>query len=195
MPHPLAYPGQRIGLMGGSFNPPHAAHRAASLFAWKRLGLDRVWWLVTPGNPLKPAEDLAPLEERVAQARARAASPVIDATDIEASLGTRYSYDTVARLQTAHPSVRFVFIMGADILAEFHLWRRWQALAARIPLAFVDRDGWTEKALASPAAQWLSRYRMPEREAMLLPRRRPPAWVFLTGLKLKQSSTALRRKG
>jgi nicotinate-nucleotide adenylyltransferase len=181
--------------MGGSFNPPHEAHRAASLYASKRLGLDRVWWLVTPGNPLKPGEDLAPLAERVAKARTRAASPVIEVTDIEVILGTRYTYDTVARLQANYPSVRFVFVMGADILAEFHRWHRWQALASRIPLAFVDRAGWTEKALASPAAHALARFRLPEGDAMLLPHHRPPAWVFLSGLKLKQSSTALRRKG
>ena len=190
---PLASPGQRIGLFGGSFNPAHEAHRAASLLAWKRLGLDRVWWLVSPGNPLKDTKGLPPIEKRIARAREAAANPFIEVTDIETRLGTRYSYDTVSRLKACYPSVRFVFLMGADILPEFHRWKRWHELAHLVPLAVIDRAGWTARALASPAAQALGPARIQEADALTLASRRPPAWIFLHGLKLAQSSTALRR--
>jgi nicotinate-nucleotide adenylyltransferase len=191
---PLASPGQRIGLFGGSFNPAHEAHREASLHAWKRLGLDRVWWLVSPGNPLKGNKGLPPLDARMSAARRAANNPFIEVTDIEAMLGTRFTYDTVSRLKTCHPRVRFVFLMGADILAEFHRWKRWRELAGMVPLAVIDRAGWTAKALASPAAQALGRARLPESDALALASREPPAWIFLHGLKLAQSSTALRRR-
>jgi nicotinate-nucleotide adenylyltransferase len=191
---PLASPGQRIGLFGGSFNPAHEAHREASLHAWKRLGLDRVWWLVSPGNPLKGNRGLPPLDARMTGARRAAHNPFIEVTDIEARLGTRFTYDTVSRLKACHPRVRFVFLMGADILAEFHRWKRWRELAGMVPLAVIDRAGWTAKALASPAAQALGRARIPEQDALALASREPPAWIFLHGLKLAQSSTALRRR-
>lgn len=190
---PLASPGQRIGLFGGSFNPAHDAHRAASLLAWKRLGLDRVWWLVTPGNPLKDTKGLPPLEKRIPRARDVAASPFIEVTDIETMLGTEFTYDTVSRLKACFPPVRFVFLIGADILPEFHRWKRWRELAGLVPLAVIDRAGWTARALASPAAQALTAARIPEADALTLASRRPPAWIFLHGLKLAQSSTALRR--
>jgi nicotinate-nucleotide adenylyltransferase len=191
---PLASPGQRIGLFGGSFNPAHEAHRTASLHAWKRLGLDRVWWLVTPGNPLKETAGLPPLETRMARAREAARSPFIEVTDIEARLGTRFTYDTVSRLQACYPRVRFVFLMGADILAEFHRWKLWRELAGTVPLAVIDRAGWTARALASPAALALAQARIQEHDALALASRKPPAWVFLHGLKLSQSSTALRMR-
>jgi nicotinate-nucleotide adenylyltransferase len=189
---PLASPGQRIGLFGGSFNPAHYAHRAASLLAWKRLGLDRVWWLVSPGNPLKDTRDLPPLGQRLAQARQVADSPFIEVTDIEAKLGAQYTYDTVTRITACYPRVRFVLLVGADILGEFHRWKRWRELAAMIPIAVIDRPGWTAQSLASPAAQALAFARMPESDAIALASRRPPAWIFLHGLKLAHSSTALR---
>jgi nicotinate-nucleotide adenylyltransferase len=191
---PLASPGQRIGLFGGSFNPAHEAHREASLHAWKRLGLDRVWWLVSPSNPLKGNKGLPPLDARMNGARRAANNPFIEVTDIEAMLGTRFTYDTASQLKTCHPRVRFVFLMGADILAEFHRWKRWRELAGMVPLAVIDRAGWTAKALASPAAQALARARIPESDALALASREPPAWIFLHGLKLAQSSTALRRR-
>ncbi|MEX2128960.1 MAG: nicotinate-nucleotide adenylyltransferase [Xanthobacteraceae bacterium] len=188
---PIVTPRMRIGLLGGSFHPAHKAHRAISLFALKRLQLDRVWWLVSPGNPLKDTSRLAPLAERIAQARKVAASPVIDVTGIEATLGTRYTYDTVSRLRSQLPEVRFVFLMGADILPEFHRWKNWRELAGLIPFAVIDRAGRTFRALSSPAAA-LARARIPEHKAKSLPDCEPPAWVFLHGLKLRQSSTALR---
>jgi nicotinate-nucleotide adenylyltransferase len=190
---PLALPGMRIGLFGGSFNPAHEAHREASLFAFRRLGLDRVWWLVTPGNPLKDNADLLSLARRIEQAQALAQSPFIEVTGIEATLGTRFAFDTVTRLRACYPSVRFVFLMGADILAEFHRWKRWRELSTLVPFAVIDRAGWTSRALASPAAQALSASRLPEAAATTLALRKPPAWLFLHGLKLAQSSTAIRK--
>ena len=193
MSRPLASQGQRIGLFGGSFNPAHEAHREASLFALRRLGLDRVWWLVTPGNPLKDNEALPSLARRIEQARDVAQSPFIDVTGIEATLGTRFAFDTVTRLRACYPSVRFVFLMGADILAEFHRWKRWRELSTLVPLAVIDRAGWTSRALASPAALALSHSRLPESAATTIALRQPPAWLFLHGLKLAQSSTAIRK--
>jgi nicotinate-nucleotide adenylyltransferase len=189
---PNTAPGLRIGLLGGSFNPPHEAHRAISLFACKRLGLDRVWWLVSPGNPLKDASGLLPLAERIARARKLAANPFIDVTGIEAALGTRFSHDTIAELRRRFPNVRFVFLMGADNLAQFHRWRRWRELAGLVPMAVIDRAGWSFSALASPTAIALVRARIAEGEAASLALRAPPAWVYLHGLKSPLSSTALR---
>jgi nicotinate-nucleotide adenylyltransferase len=190
---PIVSPGMRVGLAGGSFNPAHKAHRDASLLAWKRLALDRVWWLVTPANPLKQSHGLPPLAQRLAQARRVAANPFIEVTAIEARLGTRFTYDTVSRLRSRYPDVRFVLLIGADLLAEFHLWRRWRELANLTPIAVIDRAGWTFRALASPAAAALAPARIPEHAAPGLASAAPPAWAFLHGLKSLQSSTALRR--
>jgi nicotinate-nucleotide adenylyltransferase len=188
-------PGLRIGLLGGSFNPAHAAHRAISLFAMKRLGLDRVWWLVTPGNPLKDADALPPLADRLAAARRVARHPRIDVTGLESFIGTRYTIDTLAWLLRRFPLVRFVWIMGADNLRQFHRWENWRGIAARVPFAVVDRGGIGPAALAGPAAQALARNRIPENMARLLPLKRPPAWTYLHGLKSNLSSTALRARG
>lgn len=189
---PLATAGLRVGLFGGSFNPAHGAHLAASLLAMRRLGLDRVWWLVTPGNPLKDNRALPPLEARVALARAVARHPRIDVTGFEADLGVRYTYETVAFLVRRLPQVRFVWIMGADNLARFDRWQRWRAIADLVPIAVVDRMGNSLAATASCAAQALARYRLDEREAPLLAGLDPPAWVFLHGLKSPLSSTGIR---
>jgi len=191
---PLAFPHLRIGLLGGSFNPPHAAHRAISLLALKRLRLDHVWWLVTPGNPLKNVRKLPPLAQRMQLSRAIARHPAIEPTAIEAGLGTTYSHDTVAKLRARYPRVRFVFLMGADNLAQFHRWRRWPELAQMLPLAVVDRAGTSLTALASPAAIALARCRLPESDAARLAEQAPPAWVFLHGLKSSLSSTELRAR-
>ena len=190
---PVHYPGQRIGLFGGSFDPPHSAHLAASLLAMKRLMLDRVWWLVTPGNPLKDTMGLAPLAERIAAARALARHPRIDVTGFEAEIGMRYSYDTVRWLRQHCPGVKFVWIMGADNLRSFHRWQNWRGIAKLVPIAVVDRPP-SLNAAASATAHALAGARIPEDAAASLPGRRPPAWVLLHGLKSSLSSTALRAR-
>jgi nicotinate-nucleotide adenylyltransferase len=184
----------RIGLLGGSFNPPHAAHRAVSLLALRRLALDRVWWLVSPGNPLKDTRGLPPLERRLAAARALARHPRIHVTGVEQALRTRYTIDTVRGLMRRCPGVRFVWVMGVDNFLDFHHWRAWRALLRLLPLAVVDRGGTKLGALAAPAAQAVRGARLPERAARLLPGAKPPAWVFLHGLKSGVSSTTLRAK-
>jgi nicotinate-nucleotide adenylyltransferase len=185
-------PGMRIGLFGGTFDPAHAAHRAACLLVLRRLGLDRVWWLVTPGNPLKDTGGLAPLAARIAAARALAHHPRIDVSGLEAELGTSYTYETILYLVQRCPGVRFVWIMGADNLRSFHRWQRWRGIAGLVPIAVVDRLGPSLYSLASAAGQALAYARLPELAAKTLPDRKPPAWVYLHGLKSPLSSTALR---
>src|SRR5712671_1531064 len=184
--------GMRIGLLGGSFNPPHAAHRAISLFAIKRLKLDRVWWLVTPGNPLKDRGGLRDLDARAEAALKMAGDPRIDVSRLESVIGTHYTVDTITYLRRRVSGVRFVWIMGADNLAQFHRWQNWRRIASEVPIAVIDRPPQSFRALAAPAAQALARYRLPENEAGRLADRRAPAWVFLTGMKLNLSSTGLR---
>ena len=185
-------PGMRIGLFGGTFDPPHRAHLAASLLALKRLKLDRVWWLVTPGNPLKDTRNLAPLSERIAAARALTHHPRIDVTGLEAVIKTRYTYDTICWLRARCPGVRFVWIMGADNLRSFHRWQRWRGIANQVPIVVVDRLGPSLYAGASPAGQALRAFRLSEDAVSTLPDRQAPAWAFLHGLKSPLSSTALR---
>ena len=189
---PLYTNGMRVGLLGGSFNPPHVAHRAISQFAIKRLKLDRVWWLVTPGNPLKDQDGLRDLNERTAAARKLASDPRIDVSCLESVIGTRYTVDTISYLRRRASGLRFVWIMGADNLAQFHRWQNWRRIASEVPMAVIDRPPQSFRALAAPAAQALARYRLPENQAGRLADQRPPAWVFLTGMKLNLSSTGLR---
>ncbi len=189
---PLYTNGMRIGLLGGSFNPPHVAHRAISLFAIKRLRLDRVWWLVTPGNPLKQQGALRDLAQRTEAAREMADDPRIDISCLESVIGTRYTVDTITYLRRRAGGLRFVWIMGADNLAQFHRWENWRRIASEVPIAVIDRPPQSFRALAAPAAQALARYRIPENQAGRLADRRAPAWVFLTGMKLNLSSTGLR---
>ena len=195
-PARIAFPsvadGLRIGLQGGSFNPPHAAHRQLALLALKRLQLDRVWWLVSPGNPLKDTSELPSLAMRIEAARKIAAHPAIEVTGIEATLNTRYTVDTIAALRRRFPKVRFVWLMGADNLAQFHRWRDWERIAAQIPMAVIDRPPDSFRALASPAAQALSKYRHNETLAARLADFTAPAWMYLHGMKSPLSSTELR---
>jgi nicotinate-nucleotide adenylyltransferase len=185
--------GQTIGLLGGSFNPPHVGHLLASHLALTRLGLDRLWWLATPGNPLKSSDDLAALRARLQAARALVHDPRIAVTGLESEIGTRYTADTVHFLKRRAPGARFVWIMGADNLAQFHRWRHWEEIAAQVPMLVVDRPGASFAALSSRAAQALARWRRPERDAPRLARLSPPAWIFLHGPRSSVSSTALRR--
>jgi nicotinate-nucleotide adenylyltransferase len=189
---PLYTNGMRIGLLGGSFNPPHRAHCDISLFAIKRLNLDWVWWLVTPGNPLKDRGALHDLDERAEAARQMANDPRIDVSCLEAVIGTRYTVDTITYLRRRTPGLRLVWIMGADNLAQFHRWQNWQRIAAAVPIAVIDRPPQSFRALSAPAAQALAHYRLPENQASRLADHCTPAWVFLTGLKLNLSSTGLR---
>ena len=191
---PVYAPGMRIGLFGGTFDPPHEAHLAACLLAMRRLDLDRVWWLVTPGNPLKDTRGLAPLDERIAAAKALARHPRIQVTGLEEEFGLRYTYGTISFLVARCPGVRFVWIMGADNLRQFHYWQRWREIAGLVPIVVVDRPGPSLYAGASVAAQTFRRALVPEALAKTLPDRKPPAWMFLHGLKSPLSSTALRAK-
>ena len=185
-------PGLRIGLFGGSFNPPHEAHRAVSLLAIKKLRLDRLWWLVTPGNPLKDTHALPSLEERIALAQAMADHPRIDVTGFEAVTGTKYSCDTIAWLLKDAPGTRFVWVMGADNLKDFHHWKNWREIFMMLPIAVVDRGGLSLKAASGPAAISFARARIPETRASTLPELAPPAWVYLHGVKSTLSSTQIR---
>ncbi|MEA2938832.1 MAG: nicotinate-nucleotide adenylyltransferase, partial [Alphaproteobacteria bacterium] len=162
------------------------------LIAMNRIGLDRVWWLVTPGNPLKDTRGLSPLADRLAAARALARHPRIAVSGVEAEIGARYTYDTVRYLIARCPGVRFVWIMGADNLRSFHRWQKWRAIADMVPIAVVDRLGPSLYATAGVAGQALAGARIPETAANTLPGRQPPAWVYLHGLKSPLSSTALR---
>jgi nicotinate-nucleotide adenylyltransferase len=182
----------RIGLFGGTFDPPHAAHVGASLLALKRLQLDRVWWLVTPGNPLKDTRGLAPLAQRIAAAEHLIRHPRIDVTGLEAVINSRYTFQTISYLLRRCPGVRFVWIMGADNLRSFYRWQNWRRIAALVPLAVIDRLGSSLYATGGRAAQALDRYRVPEALAPRLADLAPPAWAYLHGLKSPLSSTALR---
>ncbi len=192
---PLAFPGQSVGLMGGTFNPPHEGHVICAVTALRRLQLDQLWWMVTPGNPLKSGAGLPGLKERMAASRALGVGPAVKITGFEARLGSPYTYATLRFVTQHFPHVRFVWVMGADNLATFHQWQHWRDIARLVPIAVVDRPGWHLKALSSPAARFLGRRRLPEAEAATLPGRKPPAWVFLSTRLSGASSTRLRALG
>ena len=193
-PHlPPFTPGMRIGLLGGSFNPPHEGHVLITRLVLQRLSLDRVWWLVTPGNPLKPRADLAGLRARVDAARRLSAGPRVFVTDIEGRIGSRYTYDTLSWILRRRQGVRFVWVMGADNLMQFHRWRHWRAIADLVPIVVVDRPGSTLRAISSLAGVALSRWRRPEHDAAGFATVRPPAFLFLHGPRSQLSSTGLRR--
>lgn len=191
---PPAGAGQVVGLLGGSFDPAHAGHVAITLAALQRFGLDRVWWLVSPGNPLK-TRGPAPLTRRLEQARALIRHPRVCVTGIEARLGTRRTIDTVQALQQRYPTVRFVWLMGSDNLATFHHWAQWQRIAARVPLGVLARPGSRLAAQLSPAARWLATRRLPATASWQLGRHAPPAWCMVNLPLNAQSSTAIRASG
>jgi nicotinate-nucleotide adenylyltransferase len=189
---PHAEAGQRIGLLGGSFNPPHAAHLLVSRIALARLGLDRIWWVVTPGNPLKSHDELAPLEQRLAACRDLARDQRILVTAFEAELGTSYTAATLGFLRQRQAKVHHVWIMGADCLAHFHKWQHWRDIFRMMPIAVIDRPGWHLKALSSPAARAFASTRWPQTHVAQLPLASGPAWSLLSGPLSPLSSTALR---
>jgi nicotinate-nucleotide adenylyltransferase len=188
-PGPVA-PGLRIGLLGGSFNPAHGGHMHISEVALKRLGLDYVWWLVAPHNPLKPTIGMAPLDDRVSLATETAKHPRVLVMDIEAALGTRYTIDTLGALTHRFPQLRFVWLMGSDNLDEFRRWRRWTDIAARISIAVVMRPGSTLAPLRAKAAQRLARSRLSVAGRIAFAP--PPAFVVLDGPRNTASATAIR---
>ncbi len=184
---------RKIGLLGGSFNPAHGGHRRISLFALEALGLDEVWWLVSPGNPLKPKAGMAPLAARLASARRQARRARIVPTAIERELGTSYTVDTLAKLQSRYPKHRFVWLMGSDNLAQFDRWKAWQKIARTMPIAVIARPGYEGAARASLAGAWLGRYR---RSAASLKHRAgwsAPALIHLRFDPDPRSASAIRR--
>jgi nicotinate-nucleotide adenylyltransferase len=191
---PIAVPGQVIGLLGGSFDPAHGGHVAITRAALARFGLDRVWWLVSPGNPLK-LQGPAPLAQRIAWAQDVMRHPRVIVTGIEAVLGTRYTADTLARIGALYPGVRFVWLMGSDNLAGFHRWDRWQDIAAQVPVGVLARPGTRLSARFSPAARAMAAHRLPDAAAPLLGRLAAPAWAMIDLPLNPASSSAIRARG
>lgn len=180
------------GLLGGSFNPAHRGHRRISLAAHEALALDEIWWLVSPGNPLKPAAGMAPLPARLASARRMARRAPIRATAIEQRLGTRYTVETLAALIRRYPKRRFIWLMGGDNLAQFHRWRDWRRIAALVPIAVIARPGYAGEALAAPAMAWLRRFVRPKAGAKDWTDWSLPSLVLLSLPPDPTSATALR---
>lgn len=191
---PRAARGQSVGLLGGSFDPAHTGHVHITRAALAMFGLDRIWWLVSPGNPLK-ARGPAPLSERIAAARALMAHPSVEVTDIEARLGTRYTAETLAALRARHPELRFVWLMGADNLAQFHRWQRWREIMETVPVGVLARPGQRISARMSKAARVYRAARLPGAAARTLPWREAPAWCFVNLPMSGASSTAIREGG
>ncbi|WP_437342883.1 nicotinate-nucleotide adenylyltransferase [Ruegeria arenilitoris] len=191
---PYARPGQVVGLFGGSFDPPHQGHVHVTLEAMKAFGLDRVWWLVSPGNPLK-SRGPAPIDQRVEAARSIMQHPKVEVTDIEDLTGTRATADTLAALRRLYPQVRFVWLMGADNLAQFHKWKDWRSIMDTVPVGVVARPGDRISARMSPAARVYGKYRIDGTARHLLGRADAPAWCFVNVPMVDVSSTQIRSKG
>jgi len=180
------------GLLGGSFNPAHGGHRRVTLFAIDALGLEEVWWLVSPGNVLKPAAGMAPLPARFASAQARSRNARIRATAIERELGTRYTVDTLRAIRRRYPRRRFIWLMGADNLAQFHRWKNWRQIAKLMPIAVIARPGYDAAALASPAMAWLRRWRQRPGQFVSGAMRSAPALTILRFDPDSRSASAIR---
>lgn len=191
----LLAPGLKVGLLGGSFNPAHEGHLHVTRMCLRALDLDRVWWLVSPQNPLKPDKGMAPFDKRFASAEKMARDPRICVSDIEARLGTRYTADTLATLTGRFPQIRFVWLMGADNMIQLPRWSRWRDIVATVPIAVYPRPGFTLKARLSPAAVALRDVTLDASDAALLPSLAAPAVVFLEGPESPQSATSIRRQG
>ena len=183
----------RIGLLGGSFNPAHRGHRHISLAAMRALGLDEVWWLVSPGNPLKEgAADMAPFEARLASAEREARGVRIRASDFEQREGTRYTIDTARKLKQRYPQDRFIWLLGSDTLPNFHKWRLWRDLAREVPIAVIPRPGYDSQAVAARAMGWLGRFVHPSGQAKKWTEWSAPAIIFLRLPPDPTSATAIR---
>ena len=191
---PFATKGQVIGLLGGSFDPAHEGHAHITREALKRFGLDRVWWLLSPGNPLKERGP-APMQVRIERALSVIDDPRVEITDIEAQLGTRYTAETLSALRQTYPGVRFVWLMGADNLAQFHLWQDWQQIMQTVPVGVLARPGQRISARMSRAARLYAPYRIAGRNSQLLAHAAAPAWCFVNVPMVDVSSTALRAAG
>lgn len=191
---PYAGAGQVIGLLGGSFDPAHVGHAHITKEALKRFGLDRVWWLVSPGNPLKE-KGPAPLTQRMQRARAVMQHPRVTVTDIEAHMGTRFTAQTLSGLRHLYPNVRFVWLMGADNMAQFHLWQDWRGIIESVPIGVLARPGQRISARMSRAADIYARYRIPGRFSQRLAQTSAPAWCFVNVPMNDTSSTAIRARG
>ena len=191
---PHARPGEVIGLLGGSFDPAHAGHVHITRAALRLFGLDRVWWLVSPGNPLK-ARGPAPLADRMARARAILGDPRVVVTDFEARAGTRYTAETLAALQAAYPGVRFVWLMGADNLVQFDKWQDWHQIMARVPVGVLARPGQNLPARASRAARIYRAARIKPAFSRALAHADAPAWCFVNIPLRDISSSAIRARG
>ncbi len=191
---PVAKAGQVIGLLGGSFDPPHAGHVHITKAALKRFGLDHLWWLVSPGNPLK-ASGPAPLPQRMQAARAMMRHPRVTVTDIERHLGTRYTAQTIAALSRRYSGVRFVWLMGADNLAQFDRWQDWRWIMEHVPVGVLARPGDRISARLSKAARVYRGAKLPKQAAHMLGHAQPPAWAFVNLPMSDQSSSAIRARG
>ena len=191
---PASSAGMKIGLFGGSFNPPHLGHVHVSKTAIRKLHLDQLWWLVSPGNPLKDLHNLPGLEERIAMCHKINTHPDIKITGFEAAYDFRYTADTIKLLANRRPNIQFVWVMGADNFSNFHLWDRWQTIAGQIPLAIIDRPNSITSPNSSSATHALAKYRIDERDSPLLANLKPPAWVFIHARRSFLSSTFIRNK-
>ena len=190
MPH--VEKGMAVGLFGGSFNPPHAGHALVAEIALRRLALDQLWWVVTPGNPLKSSNELTPLAERLSLSESMARNPRIKVTAFEAAHHLRYTADTLALVRARNPGVDFVWIMGADNLRDFHRWQRWRRIVMTFPIAVIDRPGATLSFLSSMVAKTFDYARIDEADAPRLARMKAPAWTFIHGPRSSLSSSAIR---
>lgn len=191
---PLAAPGLKVGLLGGSFDPAHAGHAHISREAMRRFGLDRIWWLVSPGNPLKKRGP-APMAQRLSEARRVMPDPHVEITDIEARLGTRYTAQTLRRLVPLYPGVQFVWLMGADNLMQFDRWEDWRGILATVPVGVLARPGYRQVAAQARAARMFARDRLDAAQARALPGSKAPAWCFVQMPMSDLSSSAIRASG
>ncbi|QRM56769.1 nicotinate-nucleotide adenylyltransferase [Sinorhizobium sp. BG8] len=189
---PYVEKGMVVGLFGGSFNPPHEGHVLVADIALRRLGLDQLWWMVTPGNPLKDHRELAPLGQRIALSEAMTPDPRIKVTAFEKTLGQAYTEKTLEIVRARNTGVRFIWVMGADNLKTFDRWQNWRKIVHTFPIAVIDRPGSTLAYLSSKMARTFGYARLDEEDAMALARHSAPAWTFIHGPRSPLSSTALR---